>query len=123
MSVREMTYAILGILGATSFYFVLKHFSVGNPYVDFITLSLSTPITTTMLIDLIATVVLLTVWLLSEKRSVSAGGFWLCLILTWGVALSSGFALFLLLRERQRRLAYRGGEEQNVYLKAGAQAG
>src|SRR5713101_7116924 len=109
MSGREMTYAILGIVGATSVFFILKHFGAGNSVGDMVTLPLSTPITTTLLIDLMATFVLILVWLFSEKQSVSGGAFWLCIAVTALVAISTGFALFVLLRERQLRLAQERG--------------
>lgn len=105
MSGRKMIYAIFGIVGAVSFFFILKHFGAGNSLGDMFTIPFATPITTTYFIDLMATFVLVLVWLFSEKQSVSGGAFWLCVVVTCVIAISAGLALFLILRERQPRLA------------------
>jgi len=106
MSGRAIIYAIAGIVGVISFFFILKHFGAGNSLGDIFTIPFTTPITTTYFIDLTATFVLILVWLFREKNTVSGGAFLLSVVVTCFIAISAGFALFLIFQERQRQHSY-----------------
>ena len=109
MSTREITYAILVVLGfLVPMYFNLQYLNAGgNLLVDFFTKPFENPLTASVLVDLLIAFAAYNVWLFSERRSVGTGAFWFTVFVSWVVAFASGLPLFLMLRERQMRLSKR----------------
>lgn len=104
MTSREMAYAILVALGVLlpTYYNVLG--AGGNLLMDFFTAPMQSAVTASLLFDLLIAFAAYNVWLFAEGRTLGARGFWLCVLVSWLVAFAAGLPLFLLLRERQKRL-------------------
>jgi hypothetical protein len=108
MSGREMSYVSLVVLGAVvPWYFNLQHIGAGGGLLaDFFSKPFAEPLSSSLLVDLLIAFAAYNVWLFSEgRRMLSSGQFWLCVFVSWVVAFASGLPLYLLLRERQLRLA------------------
>lgn len=106
MTAREMVYAILVALGVLlPMYYNVQYLGAGgNLLVDFFTAPMQSAVTASLLFDLLIAFAAYNVWLFAEGRTLGARGFWLCVLVSWLVAFAAGLPLFLLLRERQKRL-------------------
>ena len=106
MTAREMVYAILVALGALlPMYYNVQYLGAGgNLLVDFFTAPMQSAVTASLLFDLLIAFTAYNVLLFAEGRTLGARGFWLCVLVSWLVAFAAGLPLFLLLRERQKRL-------------------
>ncbi len=107
MTTREMVYAALVILGVIlPMYYNVQYMGAGgNLLVDFFTVPMESAVTASLLFDLLVAFAAYNVLLFSEGRTLGTRNFILCLAVSWLVAFSAGLPLFLLLRERQKRLA------------------
>ena len=76
----------------------------GSLLVDFFTVPMESAVTASLLFDLLIAFVAYNVWLFSEGRTLGARNFIICIVVSWLVAFAAGLPLFLLLRERQKRL-------------------
>ena len=76
----------------------------GNLLVDFFTVPMESAATASLLCDLLIAFVAYNVWLFSEGRMLGTRNFIVCIVVSWLVAFAAGLPLFLLLRERQKRL-------------------
>lgn len=105
MSAKESIYAVLVVLGvALPWYFNLQVIGAGgNLLLDFFTVPFETAVNSSLMVDLLIAFAAFNVFLITARDSVSRGGFWLCLVVSWCVAFAAGFPLFLLLRERAAR--------------------
>jgi len=106
MTTRETVYAVLVGLGVLiPMYFNLQYVGAGgNLLVGFFTVPLESAVTASLLFDLLLAFVAFNVWLFAEGHALGARNFWICVAVSWLVAFAAGLPLFLLLRERQRRL-------------------
>ena len=106
MSTREMVYAVLVVIGALlPMYYNVQYMGAGrNLLVDFFTVPMDSAVTASLLFDLLIAFIAYNVLLFSEGRTLGTRNFILCLAVSWLVAFSAGLPLFLLLRERQKRL-------------------
>ena len=107
MTTREKVYAGLVVLGVLlPMYYNLQYMGAGgNLLVDFFTVPMESAVTASLLFDLLVAFVAYNVWLFSEGRTLGTRNFIVCLAVSWLVAFSAGLPLFLLLRERQKRLS------------------
>lgn len=107
MTTREMVYAALVVLGILlPMYYNVQYMGAGgNLLVDFFTVPMESAVTASLLFDLLVAFAAYNVLLFSEGRTLGTRNFILCLAVSWLVAFSAGLPLFLLLRERQKRLA------------------
>ena len=107
MSTREKVYAVLVIVGVLiPMYYNIQYMGAGgNLLVDFFTVPMESAVTASLLFDLLIAFVAYNVLLFSEGRALGTRNFVICLAVSWLVAFSAGLPLFLLLRERQKRLA------------------
>ena len=106
MSTREMVYAILVIIGVLiPMYYNVQYIGAGgNLLVGFFTVPMESAVTASLLFDLLIAFVAYNVWLFSEGRALGTRNFIVCIVVSWLVAFAAGLPLFLLLRERQKRL-------------------
>ena len=106
MTTREMVYAALVVLGVLlPMYYNVQYMGAGgNLLVDFFTVPMESAVTASLLFDLLVAFAAYNVLLFSEGRTLGTRNFILCLTVSWLVAFSAGLPLFLLLRERQKRL-------------------
>jgi membrane-associated phospholipid phosphatase len=106
VTTREIVYAALAALGVIlPMYFNLQHVGAGgNLLVDFFTAPLQNAVTASLLVDLLIAFAAFNVLLFTEGRRLGNRNFWLCVVVSWLVAFAAGLPLFLLLRERQKRL-------------------
>ncbi len=77
----------------------------GNLLVDFFTVPMDSAVTASLLFDLLVAFAAYNVLLFSEGRTLGTRNFVICLVVSWLVAFAAGLPLFLLLRERQKRLS------------------
>ena len=107
MTTREKVYAALVVLGILlPMYYNVQYMGAGgNLLVDFFTVPMESAVTASLLFDLLVAFVAYNVWLFSEGRTLGTRNFVICILVSWLVAFSAGLPLFLLLRERQKRLA------------------
>ncbi len=107
MTTREMVYAVLVVIGVLfPMYYNVQYIGAGgNLLVDFFTVPMDSAVTASLLFDLLIAFIAYNVLLFSEGRTLGTRNFILCLAVSWLVAFSAGLPLFLLLRERQKRLA------------------
>jgi len=108
MTPREIVYAVLVALGVIiPMYYNLQYMGAGgNLLLDFFTVPMQSAITATVLFDLLIAFAAFNVLLLAEGRTLGNRNFWICVAVSWLVAFAAGFPLFLLLRERQKRLGH-----------------
>ena len=108
MTLREITYAVLTVLGViVPMYYNLQYMAGGgNLLVDFFTVPLGNAVTASALFDLLIAFIAFNVLLLSEGRRLGSRNFIVCIMVSWLVAFAAGLPLFLLLRERQQRLGH-----------------
>jgi hypothetical protein len=101
-----MIYAVLAALGVIlPMYYNLQYVGAGgNLLVDFFTVPLQNAVTASLLFDLLIAFAAFNVLLFTEGRRLGNRNFWLCVAVSWLVAFAAGLPLFLLLRERQKRL-------------------
>jgi hypothetical protein len=106
MTTREVLYAVLVALGIMlPMYSNLQYMSAGgNLLLDFFTVPLHSAVTTSLLFDLLIAFATFNVLLFAENRTLGSRNFIVCVVVSWLVAFAAGFPLFLLLRERQKRL-------------------
>ncbi|MGE0822712.1 MAG: DUF2834 domain-containing protein [Candidatus Binatia bacterium] len=106
MTTREITYAVLAALGVIiPMYYNIQYMGTGgNLLVDFFTLPLENAATASGLFDLVIAFAAFNVLLFSEGRMLGTRNFWICVAVSWLIAFAAGLPLFLLLRERQKRL-------------------
>jgi len=106
VTTREMIYAVLAALGVIlPMYYNLQYIGAGgNLLVDFFTVPLQNAVTASLLFDLLIAFAAFNVLLFTEGRRLGNRNFWLCVAVSWLVAFAAGLPLFLLLRERQKRL-------------------
>lgn len=106
MTTRETVYAVLVALGVLlPMYYNLQYMGAGgNLLVDFFTVPMESAATASLLFDLLIAFVAYNVWLFSEGRMLGTRNFIVCIMVSWLVAFAAGLPLFLLLRERQKRL-------------------
>ena len=109
MSIREWIYAILVIAGVTvPWYYNLQHIAAGGNFLlDVFIQPFASAITSSILVDLLISFAAFNVLLLKEGTRLGRGQLFLCLAVSWLIAFAAGFPLFLLLQERQQRLAKR----------------
>jgi Protein of unknown function DUF2834 len=108
MTIREGIYALLvgvGVLLPTYFNVQAMGDPGANLLIEFFTLPLANPITSSLLFDLLLAFAAFNVFLFSERRTIGNRSFGLCLAVSWLVAFAAGLPLFLLLRERSMRNA------------------
>ena len=106
MTTRETVYAVLVALGVLlPMYYNVQYMGAdGSLLVDFFTVPMESAVTASLLFDLLIAFVAYNVWLFSEGRTLGARNFIICIVVSWLVAFAAGLPLFLLLRERQKRL-------------------
>ncbi len=106
MTTREKVYAVLVVLGILlPMYYNVQYMGAGgNLLVDFFTVPMESAVTASLLFDLLVAFAAYNVLLFSEGRTLGTRNFILCLAVSWLVAFAAGLPLFLLLRERQKRL-------------------
>jgi hypothetical protein len=106
MTTREMLYAVLVALGIIiPMYYNLQYMAAGrNPLVDFFTVPLQSAVTASLLFDLLIAFAAFNVLLLSEGRTLGSRNLIMCVVVSWLLAFAAGLPLFLLLRERQKRI-------------------
>ena len=106
MTTRETVYAVLVALGVLlPMYYNLQYMGAGgNLLVDFFTVPMESAATASLLFDLLIAFAAYNVWLFSEGRTLGTRNFIVCIAVSWLVAFAAGLPLFLLLRERQKRL-------------------
>ena len=95
--INQLIYLILAIVGAIgTWYFNLQ----AGP--DFALQLFSTPVSSSLTVDLLVVIVAFYVWMVAEIRKLSMSRWWLIGIIpiTFGIALAFSFPLFLLFRER-----------------------
>ena len=107
MTTRETVYTILIALGVIiPMYYNIQYMSGGgNLLVDFFTVPLDSAVTASVLFDLLIALAVYNVLLFSEGRALGTRNFIICIVVSWLVSFAAGLPLFLLLRERQQRLA------------------
>ena len=107
MTTRETIYAILVALGVIiPMYYNIQYMSGGgNLLVDFFTVPLENAVTASVLVDLLIAFAAYNVLLFSEGLVFGTRNFVICIVVSWLVSFAAGLPLFLLLRERQQRLA------------------
>ena len=108
MTAREITYAVLAVLGVViPMHYNFQHMGAGgNILLDFFTVPMQSAITASVLFDLLIAFAAFNVLLFTEGRRFGSRNFWLCVAVSWLVAFAAGLPLFLLLRERQERLGH-----------------
>lgn len=106
MTTRELIYAVLTALGVLlPMYYNLQYMGAGgNLLVDFFTVPMQSAVTASLLFDLLIAFAAFNVLLFSEGRTLGARNLIICVAISWLVAFAAGMPLFLLLRERQKRL-------------------
>jgi hypothetical protein len=106
MTTRESVYAVLVGLGVIiPMYYNLQYMSAGgNLLRDFFTVPLESAVTASVLFDFLIAFAAFNVVLFTEGRKLGTRNLWICAAVSWLVAFAAGLPLFLLLRERQRRL-------------------
>lgn len=106
MTTRETVYTVLVVLGVLlPMYYNIQYMGAGgNLLVDFFTVPMESAVTVSLLFDLLVAFAAYNVWLFSEGRTLGMRNFVLCIVVSWLVAFAAGLPLFLLLRERQKRL-------------------
>ena len=107
MTMREKVYAVLVALGVLlPMYYNVQYMGAGgNLLVDFFTVPMDSAVTASLLVDLLVAFAAYNVLLFSEGRTLGTRNFVICLVVSWLVAFAAGLPLFLLLRERQKRLS------------------
>ena len=107
MSTREMIYAVLVVIGvAIPMYYNFQYMGAGgNLLVDFFTVPMESAVTASLLFDLLIAFAAYNVLLFSEGKALGMRNFVICIVVSWLVAFAAGMPLFLLLQERQKRLA------------------
>ncbi len=106
MTARETVYAVLVGLGVIiPMYYNIQYMGAGgNLLLDFFTVPLQSAITASVLFDLLIAFAAFNVLLFTEGRRLGSRNFFICVAVSWLVAFAAGLPLFLLLRERQKRL-------------------
>lgn len=106
MTTRERLYTVLVALGAIlPMYYNIQYIGAGgNLLLDFFTVPLQNAVTASLLVDLLIAFVAFNVVLLTEGRRLGNRNFVMCLLVSWLIAFGAGLPLFLLLRERRKRL-------------------
>ena len=106
MTTREMVYAVLVVLGVLlPMYYNVQYMGAGgNLLVDFFVVPMDSAVTASLLLDLLIAFIAFNVLLFTEGRTLGTRNFILCIVVSWLVAFAAGMPLFLLLRERQKRL-------------------
>ncbi len=106
MTTREMLYAVLVALGVIlPMYYNIQYIGAGgNLLLDFFTVPLQNAVTASLLVDLLIAFMAFNVVLLTEGRRLGNRNFVVCLLVSWLIAFGAGLPLFLLLRERRKRL-------------------
>jgi hypothetical protein len=106
MTTREMLYAVLVALGVIiPMYYNLQYLAAGgNLLVDFFTVPLQSTVKKSLLFDLLIAFATFNVLLVSEGRTLGSRNLIVCVGVSWLLAFAAGLPLFLLLRERQKRL-------------------
>ena len=108
MTKREIGYTVLTALGVIlPTYYNLQYMGAGgNLLVDFFIVPLENAATASLLFDLLIAFAAFNVLLFTEGRQLGARNFIICVAVSWLVAFAAGMPLFLLLRERRRRLEH-----------------
>ncbi|KRB77290.1 hypothetical protein ASE01_11170 [Nocardioides sp. Root190] len=102
-----LTYAAVALLAFVSTQMTLvAHFADGRGLTDFVTDPLETPAGVFFGIDLLAVALVGLVFMLAEARRIGLRHAWIYVALTFLVAISVSFPLFLM--ARQRHLGHRG---------------
>lgn len=106
MTPRETIYAVLTALGVIlPAYYNLQYIGAGgNLLLDFFTVPLQSAVTASLLFDLLIAFAAFNVVLVTEGWRLGRRNFVICLLVSWLIAFGAGLPLFLLLRERQKRL-------------------
>lgn len=106
MTTRERLYTVLVALGAIlPMYYNIQYIGAGgNLLLDFFTVPLQNAVTASLLVDLLIAFMAFNVVLLTEGRRLGNRNFVMCLLVSWLIAFGAGLPLFLLLRERRKRL-------------------
>jgi hypothetical protein len=106
MTTRERSYAVLAALGVIiPMYYNIQYIGAGgNLFLDFFTVPLKNAVTASLLFDILIAFAAFNVVLFTEGRTLGARNLWICVAVSWLVAFAAGLPLFLLLRERQKRL-------------------
>lgn len=106
MTTREMVYAALAVSGVLipTYYNAQYTGTSGDFLVDFFRVPMDNVVTAALLFDLLIASITFNVLLFAEGRPLGARNFWVCVGVSWLVALAAGLGLFLWLRERQKRL-------------------
>ena len=106
MTTRELIYAVLVALGVIlPMHYNLQYMGAGgNLLVDFFIAPLESAVTASLLFDLLIAFAAFNVLLFTEGRQLGTHNFIICVAVSWLVAFAAGLPLFLLLRERQKRL-------------------
>lgn len=106
MTTRETMYAVLVGLGVIiPTYYNLQYMGAGGNFLlDFFTVPMQSAITASLLFDILIAFAAFNVLLFTEGRTLGGRNFVICLLVSWLVAFAAGLPLFLLLRERQKRL-------------------
>lgn len=106
MTTREMLYVVLAALGVIiPMYYNIQYMSAGGNFLlDFFTVSMQSAITASVLCDLLIAFAAFNVLLFTEGRKFGSRNFTICVAVSWLVSFAAGLPLFLLLRERQKRL-------------------
>lgn len=71
---------------------------------DFFTVPLESAVTASLLFDLLIAFAAFNVVLFTEGWKLGGRNLWICVAVSWLVAVAAGLPLFLLLRERRQRL-------------------
>ena len=106
MTTRERLYTVRVALGAIlPMYYNIQYIGAGgNLLLDFFTVPLQNAVTASLLVDLLIAFMAFNVVLLTEGRRLGNRNFVMCLLVSWLIAFGAGLPLFLLLRERRKRL-------------------
>lgn len=106
MTTREMVYAALTVSGVLipTYYSAQYTGTSGEFLIDFFRVPMDNVVTASLLFDLLIASIVFNVLLFAEGRPLGTRNFWVCVGVSWLVALAAGLGLFLWLRERQKRL-------------------
>src|SRR5262245_31131994 len=106
MTTRETIYAVLAALGVIlPMYYNLQYMTAGgNLLVDFFTVPMQNAVTASLLFDILIAFAAFNVLLFTEGHKLGTRNLCLCVAVSWLGAFGAWLPLFLVLRERQKRL-------------------
>lgn len=113
MSVREIVYLSLAVLGAIAgWYFNIQYYETAGAafgWIDWTRQCLVNPAAASALMDLTFGYIILSIWMVIEARRLGMRFGWLYIVLAVGVSFAFGVGLFLMRRERRLRAALPAG--------------